>query len=190
MAVDSLRSFFAIPLSHRAESELDIACDSLQAILEQSLNPEAQLRWVPPGNYHLTLAFLGTIRRGDIARLHDIACQVIDGMWADEFTLRRFDWMPSALKPRLLVAEPEPCSTLIDLQGRLSKALRQQGFSLEKREFRPHITLARLRDVSACPDLSQESVAIACELDELVLFSSERGREGSVYSPLVVEPIG
>lgn len=190
MGVDRIRSFFALPLSHEAEFDLACATDGLQPLLDKTLNPEASLRWVPSANYHLTLAFLGDIRRRDVERLHDIAQQVVEGMWATEFLLQRFEWFPSALKPRLLVAAPADNPALIDLQSRLSKLLRQQGFSLESKPFRPHITLARLRDVSQCPDLSGQELDISCELDELVLFSSEQSRVGSVYTPLVVEPIG
>lgn len=190
MGIDHIRSFFAIPLSHEAEFELACAGDGLQPWLEDALNPDASVRWVPSGNYHLTLAFLGAIRHRDVALLHDIAQQAVEGMWAGELVLQQFEWFPSALKPRMLVAVPAANADLTDLQSRLSKLLRQNGFSLEKRPFRPHITLARLRDVSQCPDLSAQQLDISCELDELVLFSSERGKEGSVYSPLLVEPIG
>lgn len=190
MAVDRIRSFFALPLSHASEDELAAVAGGIRGFLEQSLPADVRVRWVPPGNYHLTLAFLGNIQRRDIEQLHQVALHSIEGMRASEFSLQQLAWFPSALKPRMLVAEPQACDALLALQQRLAQALRRQGFALEKRPFRPHVTLARLQGLFAPADLSADAVDISCELDELVLFSSVQGRGGPEYSPLLVEPIG
>lgn len=190
MAVDRIRSFFAIPLSHASEDELAAVADGLRASLQQHLPGEVRWRWVASANYHLTLAFLGNIRRRDIEQLHQIALHSIEGMVASDFYLQRLAWFPSALKPRMLVAVPQHCEALVELQQRLSRGLRREGYAVEKREFRPHVTLARLQGLFEPADLSAEAVDIFCELDELVLFSSVQGRGGAEYSPLLVEPIG
>lgn len=190
MGVDSIRSFFAIPLSHESEQALDDATLALRSGIEDGLSGDAIFRWIPPENYHLTLAFLGQIRRSEIQRLHEIALDTIADVPASEFVLEGFEWFPSAVKPRVLVAVPGLCHPLMDLQKQLSRHLQSEGFHLEKRPFRPHISLARIKGLFQPMDLSAESLDIACELDELVLFSSVQGRGGSVYSPLLVEPIG
>ena len=186
----AIRSFFAVPLSVQSEQQLAEACDGLWAAVERGMNPEATIRWIPPQNYHLTLAFLGNIQRRDLSLLHDIAQQVVADSVEERFELCRFEWFPSAVKPRLLVAVPAECPPLLRLQRELSRRLGGQGFHLEKRAFRPHISLARVRELSSPIDLENEPLGIDCELDELVLFSSTQGRGGSVYTPLFVEPLG
>ena len=185
-----VRSFFAVPLSVEAEQQLVVAAESLRRQLDYGLGQGASLRWIPKQNYHLTLAFLGDIPRRQIQLLHDIASEVVAGERAGELMLNGFEWFPSASKPRLLAAIPAPCAMLQSLQRQLHRRLNQQGFHLEKREFRPHVTLARIKGSLAPMDIRDEALAISSELDELVLFASTQGRNGSVYTPLFVEPIG
>ncbi len=188
--MSSVRSFFAVPLSVDAEQQLDEACGPLQAALEHELNPEATLRWVAPANYHLTLAFLGNVQRRQLEHLHDIARDVAADAVPALFSLERFDWFPSPVKPRLLAALPGPSRALVDLQRELDRRLNQCGFHTEKRPFRPHITVARVKSVARPADLAQATLDIECELDELVLYASTQGRAGPVYDPLFVEPVG
>ena len=186
----TIRSFFALPLSIECETALLELTDGLAADLEKTINPEARIRWVPSANYHLTLAFLGDIEHRDLEALHSIAQTVASSTRAGQFRLRGFEWFPSALKPRMLVAVPEPCEPLIALQRQLSRELHRAGFHIEKRPFRPHVTLARLRELVVVPDLSGQIFDLDGEIDELVLFSSSQECGSSVYSPLLVEPIG
>lgn len=190
MGVTAIRSFFAVPLSPGSEQCLADATGIVRKRVEHSVNAEARLRWIPSRNYHLTLAFLGDIERRDLPVLHDIALQTVADIPATTFSLTAFQWFPSALKPRVLAAVPAPCEPLAALQKSLGRRLGQQGFYLEKRSFRPHVSLARVRGVGCPVDLQSEPLAVVCELDELVLFSSVQERGGSVYSPLIVEPIG
>ena len=191
----SIRSFFAIPLSVRAERQLLNCRDRLQQRVEQgllldSLSPDSKVRWIPPANYHLTLAFLGDIRPSQVGLLHDLAREAVAQQPASDFQLQQLAWFPSGLKPRMLVAMPASSSALTDLHARLGRLLLQQGFRIEKRAFRPHITLARFKQLNATFDLAAEAIDIRCELDELVLFSSTMSGSGSRYTPLFVEPIG
>ncbi len=184
----TLRCFFAIPLSHQAEQQLADAVDSMRQQL-QIIMPKTSLRWVPPVNYHLTLAFLGDIDTASIEALHLIAQQVVT---ESSTTVLRFDqlcWFPSSVKPKMLVAMPVENTTLLNLQKRLQRLLRQQGFRVEKRRFRPHVTLARAKAIDGVCDVRDEALAVKSELDELVLFSSQLSQEGARYTPLFAELI-
>ena len=185
----SIRSFFALPLSVIVEQRLHQFTGQLRDDLHHSINPEAAFRWVPPANYHLTLAFLGDIRQRDIQLLHQIAMELAAETAPGCFTLETCEWFPSSLKPRLLVAVPDKYQPLYDLQKRLGQQLNRQGFHIEKRAFRPHISLARVRDIAAPPNLAEERLGLSCEMDELVLFSSTQSRQGPVYTPVFAEPL-
>lgn len=185
----AIRSFFALPLSVESEQALEDVASLVEGQLWQHINPEASLRWVPAENYHLTLAFLGDIARRDLERLEQIAADIASYTVPGEFMLQHCEWFPSAVKPRMLVVTPAPYEPLLQLQKQLSQSLNRHGFHLEKRPFRPHITLARVKDIAQPLDLSGLQVNIPCEMDELVLYSSTLERQGPVYSPLLVEPI-
>lgn len=185
----SIRSFFALPVSVEVEEELAEFSLTVESILAPSLNPNASLRWVPPENYHLTLAFLGNIERRNLERLGQIATEVAAQFRAGHYQLDRCEWFPSAVKPRLLVVSPTENPALMKLQKTLCQFLNREGFHVEKRAFRPHITLARVKDIAQPLDLAALKPDICGEMDELVLFSSEQDRQGPIYSPLLVEPI-
>lgn len=185
----AIRSFFALPLSVESEQALDAFSLQVESELQHNLNPEANIRWVPAVNYHLTLAFLGDIARRDLEPLQQIAADIAENTQPGEFVLQHCEWFPSAVKPRMLVVTPSEYPPLKALQKRLAQSLNRSGFHLEKRPFRPHITLARVKDIAQPLDLGGMQANIHCDMDELVLFSSTLERQGPVYSPLLVEPI-
>lgn len=193
----SYRAFFALPVSVQAEQQLQDLVAELQFDLEHTLSAETVFRWVKPENYHITLAFLGDIQARDVERLHRLALPIVEGYaetfagrQASQLLIRAVEWFPSPLKPRLLVAGVADNEPLQQLQRALSRALRTEGFRLEKKAFRPYITLARCTALMAPPDLRLVKVDIETELDELVLFNSELTSSGPRYSPLFVELLG
>ena len=82
---------------------------------------------------------------------------------------------------------------LVDLQAAVERAVVRTGFAPEEKRFRPHITLARLKDTPAPRlqsfvaghNLFKESVAI----EEFTLFSSKLGAGDPVYVPEAAYPL-
>src|SRR5690606_38656050 len=71
---------------------------------------------------------------------------------------------------------------LHDLQGRLAGCLRDEGFELDPKPYRPHVTLARSREPRASPagpDRSREDGAWPA--DEALLTESRPGPDGPRY---------
>ena len=98
-----------------------------------------QGRRVPTANLHMTLVFLGQVeptRRKLIADAMRAACAPSFTLALDHcgyFSAGRIAWLGPSVMPPPLIA----------LQGRLAANLDERGFSLEKRVFRAHVTLAR-----------------------------------------------
>lgn len=89
-------------------------------------------------NLHLTLAFIGETNRLDAAN------QALSSIRAEPFTMElsslgRFQRSGGDLW-WIGVAENDALSAL---QQQVAAALTKAGFSLEKRKFRPHLTLGR-----------------------------------------------
>lgn len=190
-----LRLFFALPMSFAAERQLLALREQLERSLFDTLDSAEYWHWIPPQNYHLTLAFLGQVDGRRLDLLHRLARTVADQAKLGEAQLDGLSWFPSPLKPRLLVAETAPCDPLHALQRLLAGELRRAGFDVDSRAFRPHISLARCKGLGAPPDLSLLALQstlqqITCEVDELVLFSSTSGKAGRRYHPVIVEPLG
>ncbi len=103
-------------------------------------------RWVEAENYHLTLRFIGDI---DDALAHEVA-SLLGSVRRGGFELR-LDGLTSfgGRKPRAVVASAQPAQPVIELQAEHERLMQRVGLAPEGRKYTPHVTLARLRDVSS-----------------------------------------
>lgn len=114
-------------------------------------------------NLHLTLAFIGeTTRVSDVIR-------VIDGL-----DVRGFDMTLSGFGNfgKLYWAGIEDNPRLNLLAMELQDGLRDVGFDIEKRSFKPHITLAREIESKKRPDITVPK--ISAEVGRISLMRSDR----------------
>ena len=76
-------------------------------------------------------------------------------------------------------ARADECVALIRLQSELHNALLKRGFRLERRKYRPHVTLARraVLDEQVLP-----SPAFSAEVTSFSLMLSEQERQDGVYA--------
>lgn len=102
-------------------------------------------RWIDPEDYHVTLRFIGDI---DPTSAEEIASMLV------RINRKPFPVTVQGLasfggkKPRAVVASVQPTRPLLDLQAELERIMRRLGVGPDARKFTPHVTLARLRDVS------------------------------------------
>ena len=99
-------------------------------------------KWVDPGNFHVTLRFIGEISE-------DLAADVDDALSrlrARRFTLQIAGTGAFGDRPRSLWAGIERSPELVGLRDKIEQALIRVGLPPEPRKFSPHVTLARLRD--------------------------------------------
>jgi 2'-5' RNA ligase len=103
-------------------------------------------RWVDPGNYHLTLRFIGDV---DDVTAHEVA-DLLSRIKRGGFQLH-MEGLTSfgGRKPRAVVAQVAPERALLDVQAEQERLLQRIGLEPEGRKFTPHVTLARLRESSS-----------------------------------------
>jgi RNA 2',3'-cyclic 3'-phosphodiesterase len=143
-------------------------------------------RWLEPETYHVTLRFIGDV---DAAVARDID-ETLGDIRKSEI-LVRFDelsWFGGD-RPRAIVARVKPDPALMDLQAEHERRLRRIGLDPETRKYTPHVTLARLRGVSAAGLAGYLASrgglgANAFTAERFVLYSA---RDGSGGGPYVVE---
>ena len=159
------RLFLAIPFP---EAVLDILRDAQDQLRRQGVRGNfSRLE-----NLHLTLAFLGeTDREMEIRR-------VLDAADAAVFSMNIGGWGRFG---DLIWAGVRPCPPLEALAGQLQEDLRASGFALEKRPFRPHITLARRCVWDQMPRLQIPNIAM--EVRRVVLMESSRPGGTLTYTP-------
>jgi len=142
-------------------------------------------RWIEPGDYHVTLRFLG-----------DVAIPVAEDVLEAMAEMRVRAAFPVTLnglgifgsdRPRALYASVVPSPELIDLQAEQERLVRRAGVEPERRKFTPHVTLARLKR-EASPEavamyLSQAPAfaPLAFTADRVTLFSAKESTGGGPY---------
>jgi len=140
-------------------------------------------RWIDPENYHLTLRFIGDV---DGATARDFTNAL------SEIAVAPFELKLSGLgsfggnKPRAIFAELEPSPELEALQRANERAARKAGVPPEGRNFKPHVTLARLRGArpDAVASYLERQGGVADEsftVTRFVLYSSRNSVGGGPY---------
>ena len=119
--------------------------DNLSA-LGKELQPLAkELRWVAPGNFHVTLKFLGETPSKRLASIRE-ALGAVRSKEAAALRFQGLGFFPNERRPSVLWAGIEYTAALQAVAAQIDKCLKRLGFLCEKREFKPHLTLARFKE--------------------------------------------
>ena len=140
-------------------------------------------RWIDPGNYHLTLRFIGDV---DDTIAHEVA-SLLGRVKRGAFDLH-MEGLTSfgGRKPRAVVANVSPAQALLDVQAEQERLMQRIGLEPEGRKYTPHVTLARLRE-SSSRDVAEYLAARGFfrtspfKVSRFVLFSSRASVGGGPY---------
>ena len=149
---------------------------------------------------HLTLAFLDDLEPWQIEALHEGLAEIHLPAPALRFGgLELFD----PAHPRLLALAVEPVPELVALQRAVAQAARRAEIALERRRFRPHVTLARFRArmepgeacrlaqwLEARGQALAEAPLPGMTAEGVTLYASELRPEGARYTALSHYPLG
>lgn len=184
-----MRLFIALPLPEHVEKHLGDLIDELRGY-------GGNVRWVPAGNIHLTVRFLGETDPALVNRLADEMTKVAGRYERLKATADQLGAFPNLRRPRVLwVGLSEPTGGLKLLARDMEKAVHKLGFKAEKKGFKAHLTLGRVRDQRDIEPLVDHVAALRFEplpfeLDRLVLFESTLTPQGSIYERLHESPLG
>ena len=108
--------------------------------------PLGMWRSVKPGAMHLTLAFLGDVDAVRVPAVLHAMTAAAAGVAPFDLTAEGIGAFPNASRARVVWAGVAgDVAVLAGLQADLATRLSAQGFAVEDRDYRPHITLARAR---------------------------------------------
>jgi 2'-5' RNA ligase len=160
--------------------------DSLRVALASLSGGISGARWIPPQNLHLTLRFIGEVQGWKAQEIDDaLAALRTRGF---ELSVAGVGTFEQAGRVTSLWAKVERNDRLSHLQQKIETALQRAGLPPERRRFAPHITLARVdqvphekvvRWVQAHSLFRAEPVMV----EHFTLYSSQLGKEFSVYTP-------
>jgi 2'-5' RNA ligase len=182
--IETIRAFIAIGLP--AEG-----IDTIRRIQQTLGSRGISLRWVPVKNVHLTLKFLGDIRPDAVAPIAEAIGQVAAGLCPFQLQVRGAGVFPGLGKPRVLWAGVGgQLQALNQLHAALQDALARIGVAREKRPFRGHLTIGRVKGRIDSRVLSQalaacsETSSTLFVANAIMLVQSRLQRSGAVYTVL------
>ncbi len=148
------------------------------------------VRWVPAGNMHLTLKFLGDIDDRRLALVKTAVASVSADQLPFDLSLGEVGAFPTLRRPRVVwIAIRGATDALAALAQRLDGLLQEVGFPGESRPYRAHLTLGRPRRPGPLNDASSVSVPDRTfSVDHAVIMESRLSPQGAQYEALEVFP--
>lgn len=181
-----------------------IAIDTSPAVRRRAAELQNKLResnvdanWTEPENMHVTLQFLGDV---DDPLIPEV-CQRVASAAAPfapflvEFS--KAGAFPSLDRPRTVwIGVDQGSQELVDLQLAIQESLVEMRFPRERRTYRPHLTLARVRKTGGGQKRLSELIAHyrdfkaeSCDVPEVLIIASNLDRSGPTYQIMGRAPL-
>lgn len=182
------RIFIAIKVD--PEQELLRMISSLKALLG-----DENIRWVDIANIHLTLVFLGDTEEKKIKVLGNMLKEKCSGFGEFDFSLTGTGVFKNFRDPRIIWIGVQLPEKLIMLNSIISEGLTSTGFGNEKKQFKPHLTLGRLKSVKDTEHLKtvleryRDNQFQTVHVSEVMLFESILQQTGPLYKSLGKFPL-
>ena len=182
--MEKIRAFVAISLPENIKKHIGV----MQAEFK---NAGFNMRWVRPKNIHLTLKFLGDIKKDDIDNITTAMEDGAKNVCPLSFMVKGTGVFPNVKRPRVLWAGLKgDTQVLLSLWGKLDKNLDKAGFPSENRPFKAHLTIARIKQAVNTKKLVEMMEKIAKSesgiftADKITLYQSRLKPSGPVYTRL------
>jgi len=188
-----LRAFIAIQIPDKIKNE--IAADSV----ELHRAGDRSVRWVAPGNIHLTVKFLGNIAAAKLGTLGRALVKVTSQHNPFSLTIADIGAFPNLRHPRVIWIGVNPTTALNSLEGNIGKALAELGFSIDDKPFSAHLTIGRVRDQATPAQIRALTDALTKSrpgelgtfaVETIHLLQSELQPAGPVYTHLFAAALG
>jgi len=186
-----VRTFIAIDIGPEVRRRLA----DVQATLQRAA-PAARVRWVPPANIHLTLAFLGDLFPAMLGPLAAAVGPALSDVQEFESQAERLGFFGPPRSPRVLWAGlRDDGGRLAAVYAAASSALRALRIAIEDRPFKPHLTLGRVRGgrgARALVDAVRSRAALrfgAVRAGSVQIIKSTLRPEGACYTVLETLPL-
>ena len=191
---DTIRAFIATAISPMAREALEDTIGRLRQEIPGGVT------WVRPEGIHLTLKFLGNVRRDESERLMSVVGELAAGHGPFTLGLSGLGMFPNGRRPRVLWAGlTGDLGALASLQQTVEDAAARIGLPPEARPFSPHLTLGRVRRdvseaalgrISAAVSVAATPDVLPWPVDSVQLMRSVLHPSGAEYTVLTSVPLG
>ena len=199
-----MRLFVALDIDDEIRNKISRFVDEMREFA-----PEA--RWVRPESLHVTLKFIGEKFEQEVEKIK-LALGTMESKQLSchsdprakrgteeslpffsskiEMSICGYGFFPNVRAPRVFWIGIDATPNLAEIAAQVEARLEPLGVAREPREFKPHLTLARISESrgieNLCDALRQCGTVDfgAVRANEMYLYRSELGRGGAKYSRL------
>lgn len=182
------RIFIAIDISEQARHKVSGYIENLRKKF-----PDLRVGWEKAEKLHLTLKFLGDCDEKQLKSLENAAANSAKSFFESEkvenFKIQISDTgvFPSKRNARILwLGLQDESGNLAKINRILETECEKAGFKTENRGFKPHLTIARLRQPHKSGNLVEKHLENEFEpvefgVSEIVIYESKLQPTGSIY---------
>ena len=170
------RVFIGIPVDKQSQLLIN-------DLLKPIKNSRQDIRWIPENNRHLTLAFLGNRPVSEVDNLLPLLDETYQHETHFQYRLTTLERFPDSAG-RIIALTDEPTGPLNNLYQITRKLLQSNNIEFYRKEFRPHITLGRIRKAKQVKTTFDCQTNIKLDISKVIFYQSTLTESGSIYSPL------
>lgn len=176
-----MRLFISAELPDRLKENID-------KITAELKNSTAAVKWVEARNLHLTLKFLGWVKDQELDHIIAETGKAAAKTGSFKAAFSGLGAFPDGKSIRVIwvgtvKGGDELCRLAKDLEETLSKA----GYRKEEREFKPHLTIGRVKEKQRLEKLKEKIESLKAEnfgealIDRIYIMKSTLTRKGPIY---------
>jgi len=178
-----LRCFIAIEITEQIKREIRELIDIL-------IKYDVDIKWLILENLHLTLKFLGKTPDVLIPKIKESLLNIVASYEPFYIKICRTGVFPNRKYPRVIWVGVEDSEILMKLERDIENSMEFLGYQKEDKEFKPHLTLGRVRSqkgivriVNELDHFKGKDFGII-HIDRIKLMKSELKPKGAEYSCL------
>jgi 2'-5' RNA ligase len=185
----SIRSFIAIPVPEEVKEFILRETEDLR-------KTRAKVKWVPAGSMHMTLKFLGEVSSETLEKVAMVCDELAESTAPFCLTIHGLGGFPNISKPGVIwTGFSDLDRSAAQLASQLDRELNRLGFLKEKRPFKPHLTIGRVKLRKPDIELTEairdglDLQGPDMEVNRFTLYRSDLRPTGALYSTIREFPL-
>ena len=176
-----MRTFIAVDLPDEVKEKIGVYINSLREYFGNGV------KWILPENLHLTIKFLGEVKKNDLEVIENCVSQVTSGFDSFMLELSGIGFFPAERKPRVFwIGTDKGGHSLLDTYQCLESCLETEGFDRDSKPFSPHLTIGRARKFMklVIPDNIPDFDPVMFNVNGLAVIKSTLTPKGPIYEKM------
>jgi 2'-5' RNA ligase len=178
------RLFIGVPMHSEKASQYETSWRNNRELNDNRLN------WAKPSNWHMTLFFLGETPVSKIGLLEQLIDESFRDTSAFQTELIGVGLFPDVRHPKVMWIGLEDVYPLLPPRTNLGDLLLKNGFNFDNKPLKPHLTLARVKQLTNHDALNswfqeyRKTSFGTVKIDRIVLYESVLKPGGPEYMPV------